>query len=212
MEELILIGAGGHGRDVADAALAAGRIVVGFLDDDPELHGTSIFGSPVLGGLERLSSHPSIGVVISLSAPASKRRIDDRVRAAGARLAEPIVHPAATVSRFAVLDDGVVVLAGAVIQAGARIGRSAYVHTASSISHDVRIEAYASLHPGVQIGGGASIGEGCFVGIGAVVLPGVRIGSGTTIGAGAVVLRDLPGEVTAVGVPARVVERAEDAT
>jgi acetyltransferase EpsM len=206
VENLILIGAGGHGKDVCDAALRQGRDVVGFVDDDQELWGRSVLGRPVLGGLDNLSSMARGAVVIAVSSIEAKRRIAARLAQAEVPIAPPILHPSAIVSPFAQIEDGAVVLGGAVVQADARVSRHAYVHTASSVSHDVRVGEYVSLHPWVQIGGGAHLGEGCFVGIGATILPNVRIGDGTIVGAGAVVLHDLPAYVTAVGVPARIIK------
>jgi sugar O-acyltransferase (sialic acid O-acetyltransferase NeuD family) len=206
VEHLILIGAGGHGKDVCDAALRQGRNVVGFLDDDATLWGRGVLGRPILGGLDQLSSKCRGAVaVIALSSPETKRMVAARLEQASVQIAAPVLHPSAVVSPFAWIEDGAVVLGGAVVQAEARVRRHAYVHTASSVSHDVRIGEYASLHPGVQVGGSAELGEGCFIGIGATILPNLRIGDGTIVGAGAVVLHDLPAHVTAVGIPARIV-------
>jgi sugar O-acyltransferase (sialic acid O-acetyltransferase NeuD family) len=207
MEKLILVGAGGHGKDVCDAALRQGRNVIGFVDDDETLWGRSVLGRPILGGFDHLSSTGrGVAAVIALSSPETKLRVAALLEQAGVPIAPSILHPSAVISPFAWIEDGAVVLGGAVVQAEARVSRHAYVHTASSVSHDARVGEYASLHPGVQIGGGAHLGERCFVGIGATILPNVRIGDGTIVGAGAVVLHDLPAYVTAVGVPARIIK------
>ena len=211
MEELILIGAGGHAKDVCDAARAQGRSVVGFVDDDRTLWGTEVVGLPVLGGFEWLSGRSAVAI-IAVGAPDAKQRIDARLRDAGVRIAPAVVHPAATISPRALVEDGAVILAGAIVQPDARVRRHAFVHTASSISHDVVVEPYASLHPGVQIGGEATLEEGCFIGMAAAILPRIRIGSWTTVGAGAVVIVDLPSRVTAVGVPARVIRGHDPAS
>jgi sugar O-acyltransferase (sialic acid O-acetyltransferase NeuD family) len=207
MEKLIIIGAGGHGRDVLDTARASGWAIEGFIDDAPGVHGTRIDDVPVLGGISwLLEHHDGISAVIAIGNPRAKERLDSVLSRSGASMSRPIVHPTAWVSPRAELEEGVVVFAGSSLQPGVRVARHAYVYTVSTIGHDTTIGRFACLHPGVQVGGEVSVGEGCFIGIGATILPRVRIGAWTTVGAGAVVIDDLPANVTAVGVPAKVLK------
>ena len=204
MADLIVIGAGGHGRDVLDAALAGGRRVLGFVDEDAALGGTVVGGLPVLGGLDSmLEKRDRVEVVVAIGRPQVKQRLDAWLREHGVRIAEPIVHPGAWLARGASLEEGVVVLAGAAIQADARLRRLSYVHAVSHVGHDTAVGEYASLHPGAQLGGEVDVGRGAFIGIGASILPRVRIGEWATVGGGALVHRDVADGATVVGVPAR---------
>lgn len=196
-------GAGGHARVVADAVLLLERHeFVGFLDDDSKLSGGAILGFPVLGPIAAWADHDIEGIIPAIGANAARRDVIDRERARGVA-ASTVVHPRATVSAWARLEDGVVVLAGAAVNAGAEIGENAIINTGAIVEHDCRIGRNAHVAPGCAIAGGASIGEGTLLGIGSCVLPGVRIGDWCVIGAGAVVTKDVPDRATVAGVPAR---------
>ena len=115
------------------------------------------------------------------------------------------VSPLAYVSPAAKLGEGVMVFPFSHISADCTIMDHAIINTGTTLSHDTSVGAYGTFSPGVHVAGNVSIGEGCFLGIGACVVQGVTIGSWSTVGAGAAVIRDLPANVTAVGVPAQVI-------
>lgn len=209
MERIILLGAGGHGRDVLDAARVQGRHVIGFLDEDSKIHGKMVNDVPVLGGLEWLLSHGEVQVISAVGSPAVKKKFIAFLNKYHLRVALPVIHPNAYVSCDAEIGDDTVILAGSVIQPQVKVGRHVYISTVCTLGHDVIVEDFASVHPGVQVGGEVVLGVGSFIGIGATILPRVKIGKWTTVGAGAVVIGDLPPYCTAVGVPAQVVKRHE---
>lgn len=200
--DLLVIGAGGHGRVVASVAEASGRRVVGFVDDDASLVGRSIDGIPVLGGTWEAAA------IIAQHAAPTQAVIgvgDNRVREALAnRLSLPwatLMHPFSWVHHSATLGPGTVVCAGTIIQPGARIGRHVILNTSTGIEHDCVVGDHAHLAV-THLAGAVMVGEGAFLGVGAKVVPRVRIGAWATVGAGAVVIRDVPPGVTVVGVPA----------
>lgn len=198
---LIIIGAGGHAKVVADAALAAGWIVAGLLDRE----GAGILGLAVLGGDARLDDPAFVAAhcfVVAIGAQAARRRLSLRVLAAGGELAI-VVHPSAIMAPSAMAGAGSVVLAGAVVNPDARIGRFAIINVCASVDHDNQLGDNVQLGPGVHLTGGVSVGEDTLIGAGAVVLPGVSIGAGATIGAGAVVTRAVDSGATVMGNPAR---------
>lgn len=204
-ESLLIVGAGGHGKVVADAALEMGCwSTVEFADDRYEslqqVAGLSVVGP--LSGLRSLRAKWSAAVVAIGDA---RRRLEmlDVIRDLG--FERPvIVHPSAVISRFTTVAAGTVVFAQAAINAGAEIGVGCIVNTGATIDHDCRLGDGVHVCPGAHLAGDVSVGARSWVGIGTVVRQGVSIGQDTTIGAGSVVVCDLPDAVTAYGVPARV--------
>ena len=203
--DIVIYGSGGHGKVLADAAGCAGDHVVGFLDDNPQLKGRMVMGHPVLGGAEDLATlrERGVRVAVAIGNNATRRRVAVRVTEAGLEVAS-IVHPSAVIARSARLGTGVQVLAKAVVGPEAQVGDGVIVNTGATVDHDCVLGAYCQVNPGVHIAGTVTVGEEAFIGTGASVIPGMRIGARTTVGAGAVVVEDLPPDVVAMGVPARV--------
>jgi UDP-perosamine 4-acetyltransferase len=206
-DEIIVIGAGGHGRVVLDALLAAGARVWGIADPG-HVTGSRVFGVVVLGGDEVLDGIAPGEYLLANGfganpATAARARVHQRLLARGFCFAQ-VIHPSAVIGREVELADGCQLMAGAVVQCGARIGRNAVVNTAATLDHDVVVAEDAFIAPGATLCGGVVIGPGAFIGAGATLLPGVRIGATSLVGAGALVRHDVAdGEIHA-GVPARL--------
>lgn len=205
---VLILGAGGHGLVVADALLASGRQVAGFLDIDPAARGGSRLGLPVLGDDSLLSDFPAGTVALanglgSVAMPASRRAIYLSRVAEDYEFAT-VLHPGAIVSPHAVLGQGVQVMAGAVIQPEARIGDNVLVNTRASVDHGCDIGSHSHLAPGCILSGDVRLGQNCHVGSGAVIIQGIELGHGTVVGAGAVVIGDHGPHATLIGVPARM--------
>lgn len=205
---LLVLGAGGHGRVVADAALESGPGVqlVGFLDDDPRRQGTLVLDHPVLGSIADVANVPHDAVIAAIGDNAVRARLFRTLRARGERMLA-IVHPRATISRSATIGAGSLVVAGAVINAGARISENVIINTGATVDHDCVVEDHAHVAPGVHLCGGCTVGANALVGVGTVVVPGGTIGRGSIVGAGSVVTSPIPTGVVAFGNPARVVRR-----
>ncbi len=208
MTPILIWGASGHARVVADILRLEGRYAVaGFLDDiHPERRGETFCGAQVLGGREQLAVLRKQGVeaaLIAVGDPGTRLKLAELACARGYRLVTA-VHPRAVVAGDAVLGEGTVIVAGAIVNPGCWIGRNVILNTASSIDHDCVVEDGVHVAPGACLAGNVVVGRGAWVGIGAVVVERVRIGAASVIGAGAVVVRDLPEGVVAYGVPARV--------
>ncbi|NBB51066.1 sugar acetyltransferase [Rhizobium sp. CRIBSB] len=204
---VIIVGAGGHGRVLADALLLSGRTVLGFVDADPALCGASRLGLPVLGSDADLQEGrwPEAVLVNGVGGrPGARvrREVQERLEAGGRRFTG-VIHPAAVVSAFADVDETAQVLARAVVQAGATVSHGSIVNTAAVVEHDGLLEPFVHLAPGAVLCGDVRIGAGSHIGAGAVVREGVRLGPGVVVGAGAVVLADHPGPGVLVGNPAR---------
>ncbi len=200
---VLVLGAGGHGKVVADTLLSQGAPVRAFLDDSPGTWGDYVLGIPVLGAIDRWSDPTPDGLVSGVGSNMARRRVVERLGAAAAPLWRNAVHPRATVSPRAALGCDVVIVAGAVVNAGAAIGSHVIINTSASVDHDCVVGDYAHVAPGAHLAGGVVVGEGALVGVGAVVAPGCSVGRWAVVGAGTVVVRDIPDGVTAKGVPAR---------
>lgn len=203
---LVIVCAGGLGREVAAAALAdEGWNLLGFADDDPALHGHRLEGVPVLGAPEQVvEGSPSALVVLAQASPRAPRRreLAERLALEPDRLAT-VVHPAATLGHSVSLGPGAMVLAGVVGTAAVSIGAHVVVMPGTVLTHDDVVEDFATLASRVALGGGVRVGADAYVGPGAVVREGLTIGAGALVGMGAVVTRSVPAGETWFGNPAR---------
>lgn len=201
---LLILGGGGHGRSVADAALASSDFsAVAFLDNRLRTNVTPE-GWPVIGGLDELEKLACAydGVIIGLGDARKRLELAARVAGLGLPLVS-VVHPGATISRYCSVGQGTVVLAGACINIGARIGASVIINTGATVDHDCDLAEGVHICPGANLAGSVSIGERTWFGIGAVARQGIRIGSDVMVGAGAVVVKDIASGSIVAGNPAR---------
>jgi len=206
LEEIYVYGAGGHGKVVAEIVQAAGLPLAGFVDDAASGFHDSVLGLPVHAvgpWLERCENRERIGIALGIGNNGSRQTVASRCLSSGFGLLTA-VHPSAVISPSSRILPGAVVMPRAVINADAQLGLGVIVNTGAVVEHDCIVEEYAHLSPNSALGGGVRVGAFSHVGIGAVAIPGVKIGARTTIGAGAVVVCDVPDDVVAYGVPARV--------
>lgn len=197
MSDVIIIGAGGHARVIADIVRCRGDRLLGFLDDHANAGSGEI---PVLGKIEDYVNYPNACFIIGIGNAAARRRIAGQME--GVRWYTAI-HPAAVISEMNVsIGPGTAVMAGAVINPGAVIGAHCIINTAAVVEHDNRIGDFAHISVGAKLAGTVTIGADTWVGIGAVVSNNLSICGGCMIGAGAVVVRSITEPGTYVGVPA----------
>ncbi|WP_131740493.1 NeuD/PglB/VioB family sugar acetyltransferase [Actinomadura roseirufa] len=210
MPDLVIFGAGGLGRETAQAvtALPDWRLA-GFAEDAPR-RGLLVDGVPVIGGPRDVAALPAARVVVCTGSPRdqhSRERIVRRLALPAARYAT-IVHPSAWVSPSSRIGHGTVVLAQTVLTASARVGAHVAIMPHVTVTHDDVVEDHATIASGVRLGGSVRVGAGAYLGAGALVREGVTIGAGALVGMGSVVLADVPpGEVWA-GSPARLLRPA----
>lgn len=208
---IVICGAGGHAKVVADVIRLQGRYeIVGFLDDvDPDRCGIEFCGSHILGGEEQLVPLYERGIrwaVLAFGNNTARLGHAIRLQALNFQLAN-VIHPSAVISRDVRLGPGTVVMAGVIVNPSSVIKLNVILNTGSTIDHDCFIEDGAHICPGVHLGGGVSVGKGTSIGIGATVKDHVSIGTFSSIGAGSVVIHDIPDHVVAYGNPAKLVRR-----
>lgn len=200
----ILIGGGGHGKVMLDAALCAGVEIHGFVDDDPAAPITRMRKCPAyVGVFDDVTKYTQCCPILAVGDLALRAKLIGQI--GDVDFATPIVHPSAVIAPGAMVALGVFVGAGAIVNADAKICSHGIVNTGAIVEHDCRMGVNVHLGPRSVLGGGVQVGDHSLIGIGAVVLPGVKIGSGVVVGAGAVVVEDVEDGATVVGVPARVV-------
>jgi sugar O-acyltransferase (sialic acid O-acetyltransferase NeuD family) len=200
---LLIWGASGHGKVVAEVARSSGFTILGFLDDDSTRWGATWQGAVVLGGAAWLRSQThAAAVVIAIGDNRKRERVQRDVERLGVELPSPC-HPAAVVSSTCRVGPGTVVCPLAVINPDAEVGRGVIINTGAVIEHDCRVADFAHVSPNATLGGGVHIGLRTHVGLGASVLPGIHIGDDAVVGAGAVVTRPVDRGAVVLGVPAR---------
>lgn len=201
---MILVGGAGHAKVLVSTLLLQHRKVLGFVDVDPGL--SPLLGIPHLGDDRSVLLHPPSEVrlvngVGSARSTDLRRTVYQRFRAMD-YIFETVIHPSAILAPDVYIEDGVQVMAAAVVQPGSRLGANVIVNTGARIDHDCAIDAHAHIAPGVTLSGAVHVGDGALIGAGATIIQGVEIGSGALVGAGAVVIRDVPAGIIVVGTPA----------
>jgi UDP-N-acetylbacillosamine N-acetyltransferase len=213
MKKTLIIGAraDGHAKVVLEILKAGKQYdVVGFIDDDSSKLGSEIKGLNVIGNTDELASFKkTLGVecaIVAIGNNPLRRKLSEKIIASGLELINAI-HPTVYFDQDVEIGKGCYIGQGVIVVTGTKIGNSVNIHTGATIDHDNVIEDGANLGPGVHTAGRVKIGRDAFLGTGAIVIPDGSVGEGSVIGAGTVVLKHIPANVTAVGVPAKVVRR-----
>lgn len=199
---LLIIGAGGHGKVLADIAAKMNKWKeIAFLDDHPT--SDSCLGFPILGTIEQINNYRlNADIIIGIGYNDRRQEIQEDLTIKGFSIAT-LIHPSATIALDVTIGEGSVIMAGAVINPSSRIGRGCIFNTSVSVDHDNQIGDYTHISPGAHLAGTVTLGVKVWIGMGAIVINNTDIVSGTIIGAGTVVIQNITVPGTYVGVPAR---------
>lgn len=201
-DKLLIIGASGHGKVVADIALKMHCWHQVLFADDNEAMKTSM-GIPVITGVDIAFTHlDEYDIFVAIGNNEIRENIQTQLETAGAHI-PVLIHPSAIIGEQVELGNGTVIMARAVINCCTRIGKGVIINTGSTVDHDNLIEDYVHISPGTHTAGTVKIGKGTWMGIGSIVSNNLSIAGKCQVGAGAVVIRDINEAGTYVGVPAR---------
>lgn len=207
MKRLVILGASGHGKVVADIAEKLGYETVVFLDDNTQVKSCGKY--PVVGKTAAIGNYCDYDFLVAIGNAEVRSRLQKSLTDQGLHIAT-LVHPAAVVGQDVSIGAGTVVMAGAVINASAVIGRGCIINTCASVDHDCMVGDYAHVSVGAHLAGTVTLGSKSWIGISAAVSNNICICEGCMIGAGAVVVKDINVSGTYVGVPAKLLTKQSD--
>lgn len=204
--DVVIIGAGGHGRVIADTVIACGDSVRGFLDDDVSKLGENIYrGACVIGRSRDAASFADCRFIVAIGDAVQRSAVAGELEAAGLGF-YTAVHPLASVSPSAKIGEGSAIMPFAAVNAGASVGRHCIVNTGAAVEHDCVLGDFSHVSTRAALGGTVHIGEFTHVGIGACVRNNITVCASCLIGAGAVVVSDITKPGVWAGVPAKFLE------
>lgn len=213
MEDLLIYGAGGLGRELMEIIEESNREMerwhlLGFVDDNLK-EGSSVCGYPVLGGFDFFQANAlSVGIVFGFAGCAAKEAVYNKIKERCPSFYFPIiVHPSSYISPRANLDEGVVVTRFCAVNVNARVGKCVLISENCGVYHDSVVGAFTSIMPGVRISGKINVGERSYLGAQAAIRQGLTIGSDSVVGMGSTVITDVPDDCTVVGNPAKIIRK-----
>jgi sugar O-acyltransferase (sialic acid O-acetyltransferase NeuD family) len=213
-EDLVLIGAGGFGREVlwqlSESDDCASRYnILGFVDNSPAFEGKMINGFPVLGDVRWLADYPKeICALICVGNPNARKDIYNKIRN-NSNISFPTIRTKnVQCSDSVTFGQGCIVCVSSVLTVNVTIGEFVIINYDCTIGHDAVLDDFVTLYPSVNVSGNVHIGACSEIGVGANIIQGKNIGDNTVVGAGAVVVKDIPPNCTAVGIPASPIRHA----
>jgi sugar O-acyltransferase (sialic acid O-acetyltransferase NeuD family) len=206
-EQIVLFGAGGHARVVADAVKTQGRYIISAVVD-PGKAGTEFQGMKVQADEKDLAPN---NFIVALGDNLLRRKVFCQLEESGWA---PVVvqHSSAIVASDAKIASGTVLFARSIVNPNSTIGKNCIINSGAIVEHDCHIESHAHIATGACLAGTVKIGEGTLIGVGCSILPNLSIGSWSILGGGSVAISDVPANSTAAGVPARIKKVRQDIT
>jgi sugar O-acyltransferase (sialic acid O-acetyltransferase NeuD family) len=211
-KELVILGAGGFGREVLFQLLdinskSNGYTILGFVDNTPDLAGKKINNFPVLGDNSWLMNYPDkINVVVCIGSSQIRRRVVEEISQNKKIIFPNIIAGNVKYSDTVKMGKGCIICLSSVLTVNISLGDFVMINLDCTIGHDASLGDFVTLYPSVNVSGNVSIGRCTEIGTGSNIIQHKTIGDNSIIGAGAVVVRDIPSDCTAVGVPAKPIK------
>lgn len=202
-KKLMIVGASGHGKVIADIAHKNGYDDICFLDDN--VRKKECAGCPVIGTSGDAIRFADCDFIVGIGANTIRKKVQMQLAEQGLKIVS-LIHPNAVIADDVVIGSGTVIMAGAVVNPATVIGKGCIINTGATVDHDNIIADFVHISVGGHLAGTVKIGEGTMIGAGAVLSNNVRVCGGTMVGAGTVVIRDIKDCGTYVGVPARKIK------
>lgn len=212
MKNLIIFGAGGFGREVAwlveriNAEKPTWNLL-GFLDDNEEIQGSTINGYKVLGNMNNVEKYVDDYFVCAVGASKIREKIINKIEISNPDVKFcTLIDPCAEISNFVKIGVGTIICAHTIMTVNISIGNHVIINLDCTIGHDAVLHNFVTLYPSVNISGNTNVGHASEIGTGTQIIQGKRIGNYSILGAGAVVVKDIPDKCTAVGCPAKPIK------
>lgn len=212
MKDIVIIGAGGHAKVVADIILKRKEVlkeelnIIGFLDDNfDKIEYREIFNIPILGSLDLIEEfkNKDYEYIISIGNNLIRRKLAKKYSKLNYYTA---IHPTAVIGNMINIEEGTVVMANVVVNSYSIIGKHCILNTSCVIEHDNTIDNYVHISPNAILCGNVFINKYSWIGAGAIIIQNKKIGKKVIVGAGSVVIRDIEDNCTVVGNPGRITE------
>lgn len=209
MKNLIIVGAGGFGREVYCWATQSSSFendwtIKGFIDDDEKLIGKNIHGIPVIESINEYEITEKDVFTCAIGDPLTKKRICENLLGKGGVFVN-IIHPTVTTGRNIKIGSGVILCANVVLTCDLTIEDFVTINNTSNVGHDVFVGKWTTISPHCDVTGGATLGEGVFLGSNVTILPKATVGDYATVGAGSLVLKRVKPNTTVFGMPAKTI-------
>lgn len=212
MNNLIIFGASGFGREVAWVVERMNKIsptwnLLGFMDDDDDIQGTEINGYRVLGKTADVGNYPDTYFVVAVGASRIREKIVYNMKEVNPSIKfGTVIDPSVEMSDLVTVGEGTIICGHTIVTVNIKIGSHVIINLDCTVGHDAVLQNYVTLYPSVNVSGITNIGHAVELGTGMQIIQGKTVGDYSIVGAGAVVVKDIPAKCTAVGSPAKPIK------